>query len=344
LPVVKRVLVTGGGGYIGCVLVGILLERGWTVRVLERLYWETSPLERWLDRIELVQEDVREVADEVLEGIDGVIHLAGLSNDPTAEYNPEANWQMNAVATRSLAEACKRMNVSRFVFGSSCSLYDGLPAGPVYDEETSVQPRGAYATSKHYGEQALLELADSDFSPVILRQGTVYGLSPRMRFDLVVNTFVKDAVQNGELRLHGGGWMWRPLVGIRDAVMAQILCLEAPRDKVHAQVFNVVHDNYQIRELAMLVAGSAQMRKYSVKLTDAPLPEIVRDYRCDSAKIRSELGFAPQLTVLQAAEEMLQWVERDGVTDFNHPRYYNIRWMTLLEEVRPQLTKFASVF
>ena len=340
----KRVLVTGGAGYIGSVLVGMLVEQGWVVRVLDRLYWGASSLGPWLDRIELVQADVRDVRDEALEGIDGVIHLAGLSNDPTAEYNPEANWQMNAVATRRLAEACKRMKVRRFVFGSSCSLYDGLPPGPVYDEETGIQPRGAYATSKYHAERALIELADSDFSPVVLRQGTVYGYSPRMRFDLVVNTFVKDAVQNGELYLHGGGWMWRPLVDVTDAAGAQICCLEAPREKVHAQVFNVLHDNYQIRELAMLVAGSAQLREYSVKLTDAPLPPIVRDYRCDSGKLRSRLGFTPQISVLESIDGMLHWIGRDGFIDFDHPRYYNIKWMTLLEELHPQLSKFPSVF
>jgi nucleoside-diphosphate-sugar epimerase len=340
----KRVLVSGGAGYIGSVLVGMLLERGWAVRVLDRLYWGESPLSPWRDRIELVQADVREVPDKVLQNVDGVIHLAGLSNDPTAEYNPDANWQMNALATQRLAEACKRTGVGRFVFGSSCSIYDGLPSGPSYNEETSVQPKGPYATSKHYAEQALLELADDAFDPVILRQATVHGLSTRMRFDLVVNTFVKDAVQNGHLLLHGGGWMWRPLVSIRDAAMAQITCLEAPKDKVHAQVFNVVQDNYQIRELAMLVAGSAQMRKYSVSLTDAPLPSIVRDYKCDNSKLRSVLGFAPQITVLESVEEMLHWIERDGFVDFNHPQYYNIRWMTLLEELRPQFSKFATVF
>jgi nucleoside-diphosphate-sugar epimerase len=340
----KRVLVSGGAGYIGSVLVGMLVERGWAVRVLDRLYWGASSLAPWLDRIELVQADVRDVSDDVLEGTEGVIHLAGLSNDPTAEYNPEANWQMNAVATRRLGEACKRVKVGRFIFGSSCSLYDGLPPGPAYDEATRVEPRGPYALSKHEGEQALLQLADDDFSPVILRQGTVHGLSPRMRFDLVVNTFVKDAVQNGELHLHGGGWMWRPLLSIKDAAMAQILCLEAPRDKVHAQVFNVVQDNYQIRGLAMLVAGSAQMRKFSVRLADAPLPAILRDYKCDNTKIRSQLGFAPQVTILESVEEMLHWIERNGFVDFNHPQYYNIRWMTLLEELRPQFSKFASVF
>ena len=340
----KRVLVTGGAGYIGSVLIGMLIERDYQVRVVDRLYWGEGPIRPWLEKIELYQQDVRDLCDEVLEDVDGVIHLAGLSNDPTAEMNPEANHQMNAVATRRLAVACKRMGVPRLIYGSSCSLYDGLPTGPTYDETADVKPRGAYATSKHEGEVALLEHADDSFCPVLLRQGTVYGMSPRMRFDLVVNTFVKAAVQNGELQVHGGGWMWRPLVDVQDVARAHIACLEAPREKVHAQVFNIVHNNYQIRELAMLVTGSAQMRKYRPRLKNAPLPQIVRDYKCDNSKIREAIGFTPQATVLESVEEMLQAIQADGLIDFNHPRYYNIAWMTLLDELHPYIAKFPSVF
>jgi len=340
----KRILVTGGAGYIGSVLIGMLIERDYQVRVVDRLYWGEGPIRPWLEKIELYQQDVRDLCDDVLEGVDGVIHLAGLSNDPTAEMNPEANHQMNAIATRRLAEACKRMGVPRLIYGSSCSLYDGLPTGPTYDETADIKPRGAYATSKHEGEVALLEHADDSFCPVLLRQGTVYGMSPRMRFDLVVNTFVKAAVQNGELQIHGGGWMWRPLVDVKDVARAHIACLEAPREKVHAQVFNVVHNNYQIRELAMLVTGSAQMRKYRPRLKNAPLPTIVRDYKCDNSKIREAIGFTPQATVLESVEEMLQAIQADGLIDFNHPRYYNIAWMTLLDELHPYIAKFPSVF
>jgi nucleoside-diphosphate-sugar epimerase len=340
----KKVLVTGGAGYIGAVLLEMLLEQDYQVRVVDRLYWGEEPIRPFLNRIELFQQDVRDMSDDVLEGVDGVIHLAGLSNDPTAEMNPEANHQMNAVATRRLAEACKRMGVPRLMYGSSCSLYDGLPTGPIYDETAPIQPRGAYATSKHEGEVALLEHADDTFCPILLRQGTVYGRSPRMRFDLVVNTFVKAAVQNGELQIHGGGWMWRPLVDVKDVARAHIACLEAPREKVHGQVFNVVHNNYQIRELAMLVTGSAQMREFHPRLKNAPLPKIVRDYRCDNSKIRDALGFTPQVTVLESLEEMLQSIQADGLVDFNHPRYYNIAWMTLLDELHPYLAKFPSVF
>jgi nucleoside-diphosphate-sugar epimerase len=339
-----RILVTGGGGYIGAVLTGMLLEKGHEVRVLDRFYWGDQPLERWSKQVEVVRGDVRSIDDDLLNGVDAVAHLAGLSNDPTAEYNPAANWEMNMVATRSIAEACKRTGIQRLTFGSSCSIYDGLPTGPVYDETTNVKPRGAYATTKHAAEEALLELADDAFQPTILRQGTVYGLSPRMRFDLVVNTFVKDALSKGRLSLHGGGWMWRPLVDVSDVARAHIHCLEAPIEQVGGEVFNVLHDNYQIRELAMLVAGSASMRKFIVELSDAPLPEITRDYKCSNSKMRSKTGFEPKVSVLESIETMLKWVEETGTVDFNHPRYYNIAWMTLLEEAHRNLDGFPSVF
>ena len=340
----KKILITGGAGYIGAVLTGMLVERGYDVRVIDRLYWGSGPLDRWKEHVEIIKGDVRSMSDDVLNGIDGVVHLAGLSNDPTAEYNPAANWEMNTAATRALAEACKRKGVERLTFGSSCSLYDGLPTGQVYDEESELRPRGAYATSKKAAEEALIELTDDSFRPTILRQGTVYGYSPRMRFDLVVNTFVKDALSKGHLSLHGGGWMWRPLVDVTDVSRAHIHCLEAPLDKVGGQVFNVFHDNYQIRELAMLVAGSAQMRKFSVELKEAPLPEITRDYKCSNARFRQQAGFEPQVSVLESIETMLQWIEQDGRIDFSHPRYYNIAWMTLLEEASANLSGFPSVF
>jgi nucleoside-diphosphate-sugar epimerase len=340
----KKILITGGAGYIGAVLTGMLVERGYDVRVIDRLYWGAGPLERWKEHVELIKADVRSMSDEMLAGVDGVVHLAGLSNDPTAEYNPAANWEMNMAATRALAEACKRRGIARLTFGSSCSIYDGLPTGQVYDEDTDVKPRGAYATSKRAAELELLAMTDDRFRPTILRQGTVYGYSPRMRFDLVVNTFVKDALSKGHLSLHGGGWMWRPLVDVTDVARAHIHCLEAPLDVVGGQIFNVLHDNYQIRELAMLVAGSAQMRKFSVDLREAPLPEITRDYKCANQKFRQQAGFEPKVSVLESIETMLQWIERDGPVDFNHPRYYNIAWMTLLEEAHANLAGFPSVF
>lgn len=338
----QLILVPGGAGYIGCVLVPKLLQRGYRVRVLDRLYFGEQAAAAFRDRIELVVADVRELPDAAFEGVDGVINLSGLSNDPTAEFNPEANWQMNALATEQLGRACVARGIERYVFASSCSLYDGLPPG-MHGEDADIRPRAAYATSKRYGEERLIELADDGLCPVIMRNGTVYGWSPRMRFDLVVNTFVKDALLTGALKLHGGGWMWRPLVDIQDCADAMIAAYEAPAEKVRAEVFNVVHSNYQVRELAMIVAGSVQLTGRSVALEEVPTLALSRDYECANAKLSTTLGFIPRRSVLEAVSDLLEQVELLDRAQLTDPRGYNIRWLELLHEVKPGLDAFSSV-
>jgi nucleoside-diphosphate-sugar epimerase len=337
----RLVLVTGGAGYIGSVLTRRLLDRGYRVRILDRLYWGRGPIASVVDRVELVEADVRDMPATALDGVDAVIHLAGLSNDPTAEYDPEANWQMNAVATETLGRNCVHRDVERLVFASSCSLYDGMPPG-MHDETAPIEPRGAYATSKRYGEEALLSLVDEGLCPVVLRNGTVYGHSPRMRFDLVVNTFVKDALLRGRLSLHGGGWMWRPLVDVRDVSDAMIAAMEAPADLVRGEVFNVLHSNYQIRELAMLVAGSVQLLGRSVTLREEPAPRLTRDYECSNTKLASRLGFQPSHSVVEAIEGILAAIDVEDKTMLTDPRFYNIRWLELLSEVTPQIDQFRA--
>jgi nucleoside-diphosphate-sugar epimerase len=342
-----NVLVTGGGGYIGLELCRQLLERGDGVRVVDRFFFGEGPLQALAreseGRLTWVHGDVRELDAAWLDGIDGVSHLAGLSNDPTAEYNPAANWEMNAVATQRLAQACKARGIARFVFGSSASLYDGIGPG-MFDERTPVRPRGAYSKSKKFAEDALLELSGADFAPAILRQGTVYGWSPRMRFDLVVNTFLKDAVTAGKLYLHGGGWQWRPLVDIGDVARAHIACLNAPLDAVGGEIFNVMQENYQVRQLAMLVAGSLSLRGRSVTLEEAPLPQLVRDYRMSNLKLTERLGFTPGVTVLESIDTMLEKLPLDDVAWLANPRWYNIVWMSVLEEVHAVQRPFASIY
>ncbi|MBV8371292.1 MAG: SDR family oxidoreductase [Candidatus Eremiobacteraeota bacterium] len=342
-----NVLVTGGGGYIGLELCRQLLSRGDAVRVVDRLFFGGEPLrelERRSDgRLTSVVADVRDVDDAWLDGVDAVSHLAGLSNDPTAEYNPLANWEMNAIGTERLAEACKRCGVRRFVFGSSASLYDGLGPG-MFDEQTPVGPRGAYSESKAYAERALLRLADEDFAPTILRQGTVYGWSERMRFDLVVNTFLKDAATAGKLFLHGGGWQWRPLVDVTDVARAHVVCLTAPIELVRGEIFNVMQENYQVRQLAMLVAGSLSLRGRQVVLQEAPLPPLVRDYRMSNLKMTQRLGFTPAVTVLESIDAMLEKLPLDDLAWLANPRWYNIAWMGVLEEVHASQREFASIY
>jgi nucleoside-diphosphate-sugar epimerase len=338
----QTILVAGGAGYIGCVLVPRLLDRGYRVRLLDRFYFGEEAIGSFRDRIEVVMADVREIPDGALDGVDGVINLSGLSNDPTAEFDPEANWEMNALATEALGRGCLEQGIERYVFASSCSLYDGLPSG-MHAEDAPIEPRAAYATSKRYGEEKLIEMVDDGLCPVILRNGTVYGWSPRMRFDLVVNTFVKDALLSGSLKLHGGGWMWRPLVDVIDCADAMIAAFEAPAERARGEIFNVVHSNYQIRELAMIVAGSVQLTGREVRLEEASAPKLSRDYECANAKLSTTLGIVPRRSVLESVTDMLEKLADKDPAQLTDPHYYNIRWLELLCEVRPALDAFPAV-
>jgi nucleoside-diphosphate-sugar epimerase len=231
-----------------------------------------------------------------------------------------------------MGRACLDRGIERFVFASSCSLYDGLPLG-MHDETAAIEPRAAYAVSKHYGEQALKSMAEEGLCPVILRNGTVYGYSPRMRFDLVVNTFAKDALLKGKLSLHGGGWMWRPLVDVQDASDALICAMEAPAELVKGEVFNVLHSNYQIRELALLVAGSVQMMGRPVDLEEVGAPDLTRNYECSNMKLAQTLGFIPSRSVVTALDELLEWLAGVDPAEMAHPRFYNLPWLELRKEL-----------
>lgn len=339
------ILVTGGAGYIGCVLVAELLAKGEAVRVLDKLYFGEEGLKPVREKIELIQGDVRHLDPKWLDGIDSVIHLAGLSNDPTAEFNPKANREMNTVATGILAKACKERGIKRFTFASTCSIYDrGLFAEDIlYDETSEVAPRAAYAVSNYEAEKILLEMCDDKFCPVILRQGTVYGFSPRMRYDLVVNTFLKDALTKGVLTVYCGGEMWRPLVDVSDVAKAHICCVEAPEEKVKGQIFNLSFKNYRILELAHWVREALKDRMTLDIQVDYSHFK-TRSYRVSAQKIETVLGFKPAMPVKESVENMVEKVLKNGFTDFLNPRYYNIEWMTLLAQMEQTLARIGSVF
>lgn len=342
------ILVVGGAGYLGSVLVRELLARGYAVKVFDRMYYGDSGIREHLGQIKLEEGDVRTMDVSVLDGVEAVINLSGLSNDPTAEYNPRANFEMNARANEFLARLCKKKGLKRFVFASSCSIYD-VGVGDeekdiVLDEESPVNPKAAYASSKYQAERALLELADEHFCPVILRKGTVFGFSPRMRYDLVVNTFLKDALSKGYVTTHYGGEMWRPLVDVRDAARAYIVCLEAEEPKVSGQIFNVVYRNFRISELAMRVVGSLREAGLKAELRPDYRYQGIRSYRVSGKKIGQVLGFSPAVTVEESVKDMVESVNRYRYTDFDNPRYYNIVWMKLLEEAHKIIKITGSVF
>jgi nucleoside-diphosphate-sugar epimerase len=334
---VRRVLVVGGAGYVGSVLTEELLQRGYTVRVLDRLFFGDAGLQAVRGRVELVEADMRGVSPGVLEGVDAVVNVGGLSNDPTAEYNPRANHEMNTLATVALARLCKAEGVRRYVLASSCSIYDcGVldeGADVLQDERSPVAPRAPYSRSKYEAERDILPMADAGFCPVALRKGTIYGYSPRMRYDLVVNTFVRDALIHRRLTLHHGGEMWRPLVDVRDAAQAYTALVEAEDTAVRGEVFNLCYRNLRISELALRVQEALRRLGIDVDVRPDYQHGSVRNYRVSGDKIARVLNFRPKVSIEESVTDMVHRIRADGRMDLlENPRYYNIRWLQLLED------------
>lgn len=341
----RFVLVTGGAGYIGSTLVPVLLRRGYRVRVFDKLYFGTEGLADVADQIEIVQGDVYDFDDSVLDDIDKVIHLAALSNDPTAEFNRDANMLINVEGTRKVAEACVRRKVRRFVLASSCSIYYSLnPYIGMLDEKSEISPTAAYSLSKKLGEELLSEMASPDFCPTFLRKGTVFGPSPRMRFDLVVNAFARDAWEKGRLTVHAGGEMWRPLLDIQDAAEAYVNVLELPEDVICGQAFNVLHKNYRILELAHWTKHVLRDKKHvevDVVYQDGVPP---RSYQVSGQRFREAFGYEPPRGIAQALHKLWQRFEGGTGTDFGNPEYYNIAWLKLLTSMQTRLDGMGPVF
>jgi nucleoside-diphosphate-sugar epimerase len=277
-----------------------------------------------------------------------VMNLGGLSNDPTAEFNPRANYEMNTVATEQTAKMAKQAGVQRYLFASSCSIYDqgveDAEADLILDETSRVSPRAAYSSSKYEAEQRLLPMADDHFCPVVLRKGTVYGYSPRMRFDLVVNTFVKDALTRGRIAIHFGGEMWRPLVDVRDVARAYIACMEADERKVRGQVFNLTYRNMRISELALRVKDTLGKHGMDVAIVPDYGYEGVRNYRVSCRKIESVLNFRPVIGIEESVATCLEQLRGLSISELENPRYYNIRWLKLLEEAEKVLGAPDALF
>ena len=342
------VLLVGGAGYVGSVLANELIERGQRVRILDRLYFGEQGLAAIRDRVELVVGDMRTLDPAVLDDVESIVNVGGLSNDPTAEYNPKANYEMNTTATVSLAKMAKKAGVRRYILASSCSIYDrgvGDETRDVLLDETSdVDPPGAYGGSKLAAEAEILPLASDGFCAVAMRKATLFGFSPRMRYDLVVNTFVKDALLTGTINLHYGGEMWRPLADVRDAARAYHALLRADQSKISGQVFNLVYRNYRISELALRVRGALRKLGVDCDINTDYGYKGVRNYRVSGQKLVDTVKFEPDLSVEDAVKDILEGIERLKYTDFGNPRYYNIQWMRLLEEAQTVIQVTGGVF
>jgi nucleoside-diphosphate-sugar epimerase len=285
----QRVLVTGSEGYIGSVLMPMLLAEGFEVAGLDVCYYADGNLTRaTLPSYPVMRQDVRDVVSKDLEGFDAVIHLAALSNDPLGFLDENLTFDINYRGSVRLAEAAREAGVKRFVFASSCSLY-GF-ADKVLTEEDEANPQTAYGKSKVMAEQTISQLATASFSPTFMRNATAYGISPRMRFDLVVNNLAGYAQTEGEIKILGDGTPWRPLVHIRDISAACIAVLQQPQAVVHNQAFNVGNDqeNFQIKTIAEHIKKYYTRCEVSIAQKDAG---DTRNYRVGFAKLKDRLGF-----------------------------------------------------
>jgi nucleoside-diphosphate-sugar epimerase len=342
------VLVIGGAGYVGSVLSRELLERGYAVRILDRLFFGDQGLDEIRDRVELVVGDMRTMSRDLLDGVECVINVGGLSNDPTAEFNPKANYEMNTTAGIELAAMCREANVARYIYASSCSIYDRGVIDEyrdvVHDETADVDPPGAYAGSKLAAERELLRMASDDFCVTILRKGTLYGFSPRMRYDLVVNTFVKDALKQGFISLHFGGEMWRPLADVKDAARAYIALLRAEHDRIGGQIFNLVYRNFRISELALRVREALRQLDINAEIQTDYAYKGIRDYRVSGQKLEHVVDISPAIPVEESVRTMVEEIHSHRYEDFENPRYYNIQWMRLLQEAQRVIEVTGSVF
>ncbi len=310
-----KILVAGGAGYIGSYLVPVLLEHGYDVEVID-LLWFGNHLPQ---NINVIQKDLFNCRREDLEKYDQVIFLAGLSNDPMAEFDPSMNFIFNAALPSYIAFIAKKAHVKRFIYASSCSVY-GYTVNQLYDEESPVTCSYPYGISKLQGERGVLQLQDENFSVIALRQGTVCGFSPRMRLDLIVNTMFKFAIIEKQITVNNPS-IWRPILDIRDVATAYLRAVQANYSL--NGVYNIASENYTVGHVGDMV-------KYEIeKLTGVPIKIIIkniedyRNYKVDIEKARTFLGFHPQYSVKDIIEDLYQ--HKSHLQDYDNDQFYNIR-------------------
>jgi nucleoside-diphosphate-sugar epimerase len=325
----QRIMVTGGAGYIGSHCVRMLLEKGYAVRILDSLLFGDAALQPLLQanpgRLELVRGDIRHVEDVVAatRGCWGVIHLAGIVGDPACEQDPEATHTINYEATKIMVEVAKYAGVRRFVFASTCSVY-GAAEDYVLNEGSILNPLSLYAETNLRSEQVILRgFEGASTVPVIVRFATVYGVSARMRFDLVVNIMTAKAHHDHKVRVYGGE-QWRPIVHVQDAARALVTCLEASEEGARAEIFNIGSNdqNYRIRELAELVCRTLPGTELEY-MKDNPDN---RSYHVSFDKARYLLDYEVHFTVPQGVLEISRLLGSGAIGDYRHDRYYNVRY------------------
>jgi nucleoside-diphosphate-sugar epimerase len=316
-----KILVAGGAGYVGCVLIPKLLDRGYKVDVVD-LFWFGNSLPR---QVGTINKDIFQLTVEDLEPYDQVVFLAGLSNDPMAEFSPSKNFIFNAAAPAYLAYMAKNAKVKRYVYASSCSVY-GYTENDLYDETRPVTSSYPYGISKLQGEQAVMQLIDENFSVISLRKGTISGYSPRMRFDLIINTMFKSAMKDRVITINNPS-IWRPILSIDDAATAYIRAIEA--NYKLSGIFNVASGNYTVGEIGDLVKTAIKERlEIRVSLNIKHIQDF-RNYKVSVEKAATVLSFHPDSNVKSIVGNLVD--NMDKFQDWDNPIYSNIQAFKKLE-------------
>ena len=323
----KRILVTGGAGYIGSHLTKLLLDKGYKVRVLDKLAWGQDSLSDLSSYpgFELYVGDIRHVEDLVgaMDDVYGVIHLAGIVGDPACALDPDTTYSINIEATNVIVNVAKYRGIKRFVFASTCSVY-GAAEDYWLNEGSLLNPVSLYAETNLQSEEIILQgFQDTEVVPTITRFATIYGGSSRMRFDLVVNIMTAKAVTEGKVKVFGGN-QWRPVVHCRDAARATMACLEGNPAQVSREVFNVGSNeqNYRIEDLGRLVAAT-------LPGTDVEIHEESTDprsYRVSFDKIQNVLGYQAEHTVEQGVHEIAALINEGKISNYQEDQFYNVRY------------------
>jgi nucleoside-diphosphate-sugar epimerase len=326
-----HILAAGGSGYIGSVLVPRLLDQGHRVTVLDRLYFGdtlAAPRARFGERLRIVRDDIRTFDTALLDSVDAVVDLAGISNDPSCDLEPEVTRSVNVGGTKRLALAARKRGVARYVFSSSCSVY-GHGEGLGLVETSPRQPVSLYGRTKAEAEEFLFDLGGSSMDVTCLRLATVFGLSPRMRFDLAVNVMTKNAYVQRRITVDGGGRQWRPFVHVRDAARAFEIALTGDRTKLAGDVFNVGTDtnNIQVLNLAFRVRDAIP----GTEIVHAPTDPDLRDYNVSFEKVRRVLDFRTEHTIDDGIREVLGAL-REGVVDPDERRWYTLKQYVFLRD------------
>jgi nucleoside-diphosphate-sugar epimerase len=317
--------VTGGAGYIGSVLVRLLLQRGHNVICLDRFYFGEESVKGVSGRIVLVRDDIRSFSQTIMDGVDCVMDLASLSNDPSSELDPKKTLEINHRGRVRVARLAKKMGVGRYILASTCSVYGASKR--MSDETSPLNPLTTYAKANAMAEHDVLKLSDAKFNVTVLRQATVYGLSPKMRFDLAINGMVRSLFKEGRVKIMRDGLQWRPFVHVSDTSKAFLAAMEADPSLINGEVYNVGSDeqNYQLLPLAKSIAETLNLpfRYEWYGSTDN------RNYRVRFQKIKRKLGFVPECNPKDGAREVWDAL-RSGSLNADDKRWITVDWYKLL--------------